>query len=182
MPGQPQVDQRDVIELLCTDLSETARAERLGIARSSYYKWLKKLTDDGVIINRGTVWPAMTFTGAHPRSRYSGTHHAPVQHIWWSDDFGDWAVQGALLDLWDPHSFRSNPNDTVVAIRWQTVVGECYRTAFVTKSLTQWSTRDTEKYLPGFWQPLPKDTLKAITVAIARVLDTKAILIPEEPV
>jgi hypothetical protein len=118
---QSSVDQRVLIDLLCAEMTETARAERLGIARSSYYKQLDKLTREGVLVNRDTVLPGMRLSGSHPRSRHSGTHHAPVLHIWWEDGPDKWSVQGALLDDWDRRPFKSLEfGDTAVVIRWST--------------------------------------------------------------
>jgi hypothetical protein len=181
MLRQSPVDQRNLIDLLCTEMTETARAEKLGIARSSYYKQLDKLTREGVLVNRGTVLPCMRLSGSHPRSRHSGTHHAPVLHIWWEDSADKWSVQGALLDDWDRRPFKSLEfGDTAVAIRWLADSHQsCFRTAFVARPRARWSTQNTEDNLPASWLPLPQP-IRSLTIAIARVLDAETVIIPED--
>ncbi len=173
----PQVDPRAVVELLCEEMTEVARAEKLGIARSSYYKWITKLTEAEVIISQGQLLPGMAISAAHPRSSRSGTHHAPVIHVWWADEDNQWDVQGALLDAWDISSSKSP--DTVIAIRWVTRDEKAHKHSYVVSPRSQWTTKDTATNLSTWWLPNKWVTIKNLTVAVARVLEVKAIIVPE---
>lgn len=195
MARQSLVDQQVLIDLLCTDMTETERAKKLEIARSSYYAQLDKLVQAGIIRNQGTLSDGMICEGAHPRSKHSSTHHAPVMHVRWEDYEGLWGVQGALLDSWDKQSFKGLTNsDTAVVIRWREENEgrrHFHRTSFVVvprgervvtrlerETKTRWSTRDTLRNLPVFWV-VSHSTLERLTIAIARVLHADALLIPE---
>lgn len=171
----PQVDPRAVVELLCEEMTEVARAEKLGIARSSYYKWITKLTQSGIIVDKGKLRSGMSVAAAHPRSSRSGAHHAPVMHVWW----GDWDVQGALLDGWN--MAPSGAPDTAVVIRWKSPEGNHLKSAFVVGPKSQWSSKETERKIHNWqhWQPWSWETIRDLTIAIARVLEVKAIIVPE---
>jgi hypothetical protein len=175
LPRQPSVDQRRLVELLCLDMSETERAKQLGVARSSYYDALDRLVQDGLLKNRGVLAEGMTCMGAHPRSKYTPTRHAPVMHVSWPAGLGRWSVQGALLDKWD----KESKSDTVVTVRWSVKPGKSLdMLAFVVTPPARWSTRDTERCLSKTWL-LTASATEALTIAIARVLDAEAMLIPE---
>jgi hypothetical protein len=192
---QSPVDQRVLIDLLCTDMTESERAKKLEIARSSYYAQLDKLAQAGIIRTQGTLPAGMTCEGAHPRSKHSSTHHAPVMHVRWEDEEGLWGVQGALLDSWDKQLFKGPTNsDIAVVIRWREETEGRYhfnRISFVVvprgsmtaprferETKTRWSTRDTLRNLSISWA-VSHTTLERLTIAIARVLHTDALLIPE---
>lgn len=170
MPKAPTLDQRKLIELLCEPMTESARAAALGVARSAYYTALDRLARDGVLRREGSLNPGMTFNGAHPRSRYSGRHHAPVQHIRWDDMHGRWAVQGALLDEWD----EGSGSDISITIRW--CCPEAHYLSFPVRPVTLWSTRDTEL---NVWWSVHPTVIENLTVAIARAIHAKALIIPE---
>lgn len=170
MPKGPTTDRQMLIKLLCRPMTETARAEALGVARSVYYDALDRLAREGVLRKRGTLNPGMTFNGAHPRSKYSGGHHAPVQHVRWTDRYGRWAVQGAWLDEWE----EGAGNDISVTIRW-TGSGEL-KTSFPVRPITRWSTMDTRFNIT--WE-LSTSVVENLTVAIARTIHAEALLIPE---
>jgi hypothetical protein len=176
-------------------MTETERAKKLEIARSSYYAQLDKLVQAGILRNQSTLFEGMTCEGAHPRSKHSSTHHAPVMHVRWEDNEGVWGVQGALLDSWDRQAFKGPTNsDIVVVIRWREETEGCrhfHRTSFVVKPRNEcrvsrfdretkirWSTRDTLHNLPASWV-VSQATLERLTIAIARVLQADSILIPE---
>jgi hypothetical protein len=119
----------------------------------------------------------MKLKGSHPRSRYSGTHHAPVQHIRWIDSHGKWAAQGSLLDKWE----GEDTNNASITIRWQSRA-DFVGTSFEVRPVNRWSIRNTFVHLPIYspWDQLSYDTLKTITIAIAKFIDAEALLIPEE--
>ena len=119
----------------------------------------------------------MKLKGSHPRSRFSGTHHAPVLHIRWADTQGQWALQGSLLDKWE----GEDTNNSNITIRWQSHA-DTVSTSFEVRPVNRWSIRDTFVHLPVFvpWNQLSYSTLRTITVAIARVIDAEALLIPED--
>lgn len=171
MPRPAEIDQAKLIALLCTPMPESTRAEQLGVARSSYYAALDRLARDGILRARGALMAGMTFNGAHPRSKHSGTHHAPVLHVRWVDGAGRWEVQGSLLDEWDDET----GNDTSVTVRWR--CPNIYMKSFAVRPIGRWSTKDTELNIS--WK-LTYSAIEKLTVAIARVIDAEAILIPEE--
>jgi hypothetical protein len=192
---QSSVDQQALINLLCTDMTETERAKKLEIARSSYYAQLDKLVQAGILRNQGTLFEGMTCVGSHPRSKHSSTHHAPVLHVQWEDNEGLWGVQGALLDSWEKQAFKGVTNsDVVVVIRWREEAEtrrHFHRTSFVVvpggerrisrlerETKVRWSTRNTQHNLPKSWA-VSQATLQRLTIAIARVLQADSILIPE---
>jgi len=166
----PKVDQARLIELLCTPMPESARAEQLGVARSMYYNALDRLHRDGILHAHGTLLAGMTCNGAHPRSKRSGTHHAPVLHVRWVDDAGRWEVQGSVLDEWEGET----GNDISVTIRWR--CPDTHKLSFTVRPVARWSTKDTE--LNVSWS-LTHAVIKKLTVAIARVINADALLIPE---
>lgn len=166
------VDPRQLVELLCVDMSETERAKQLGVARSSYYGALERLIRDGILKSRTMLAGGMTCTGAHPRSKNSPTRHAPVLHVSWLAGLGRWSVQGALLDAWD----KESKSEAVVIIRWAGKTLDIY--SFVVVPPTRWSTKDTNRYIGSRWL-LTRTALEELTIAIARVLDAEAVLIPE---
>lgn len=170
MPKAPTTDRQMLIKLLCQPMTETARADALGITRSTYYAALDRLVRDGVLRKPGSLNPGMAFNGAHPRSKYSGSHHAPVQHVRWADESGRWAVQGAWLDEWE----HDAGNDISITIR--RVGSEDHKLSFSVRPITRWSTLDTRLNVP--WE-LAQAALENLTVAIARVIHAVALLIPE---
>lgn len=175
MARQPAVDQRQLLELLCTDMTETERAKKLGVARSSYYAALDRLVRDGFLKNRNVLAEGMMCTGAHPQSKYSHTRHAPVMHVSWPAGLGQWSVQGALLDPWG----KETKSDIAVVVRWAIAPDKTLDTAaFVVTPPTRWSTKDTQRCLGRNWL-LTRSALEDLTIAIARVLAAEAVLIPE---
>lgn len=179
------IDDRVLVDLLCSPMTETARAETLGITRPSYYRRLDRLARLGVIRNRGYLAPEMKLRGAHPRSRYSGTHHAPVQHISWEDQTGQWEVQGQLLDKWR----GEDTHNTTIAIRHRGSGSnsKIITFAFEVRPVNRWSTINTMTYLPirlpdyPPWDDLPYLAIENLTIAIARLVDNaEAIIVPED--
>ena len=170
MPKAPTTNRQMLIKLLCQPMTETARAGALGVARSVYYDALDRLTREGVLRKHGSLNPGMTFNGAHPRSKYSGSHHAPVQHVRWTDQYGRWAVQGAWLDEWE----EGAGSDISVTVRW--TGPDELKTSFTVRPVTRWSTLDTK--LNIIWD-LPASVVENLTVAIARTIHAEALLIPE---
>lgn len=170
MPKAATIDQRRLIELLCEPMTESARAETLGVARSAYYTALDRLTRSGVLRQEGSLNPGMTFNGAHPRSKHSGRHHAPVQHIRWANEHGRWEVQGAWLDEWE----GTTGNDISITIRWS--CPDSYYLSFNVRPVSIWSTQSTE--LNVRWKLHPS-VIADLTVAIARAIHAKALIIPE---
>lgn len=177
MPTQA-INDRELIGVICAPMTETARAEKLGLPRPTYYRHLCRLARTGVIRPRGHLEPGMKLRGSHPRSRYSGTHHAPVQYISWDDSHGRWETQGQLLDKWRGDTVHN----TSITIRWQNRDGVIVSTSFEVRPVNRWSIQDTFVHLPVFlpWNHLQYRTLKNITVAIARFIDAEAIVIPED--
>lgn len=171
MPKAATINQQKLIDLLCTPMTASARAEALGVARSAYYAVLDRLTQNGILRQEGYLNPGMTFNGAHPRSRYSGTHHAAVQHVRWADAVGRWEVQGALLDEWD----NLPGHDTSVTVRWS--CPDAHYASFPIRPVTLWSTRDTRLNIRWGLSP---SVIENLTVAIARVIHTRALIIPSE--
>lgn len=172
MPRQPSVDPRHLVELLCTDMSETERARQLGIARSSYYDALDRLARDGILWGRTALAKGMTITGAHPTSARSHARHTPVLHVSWPAGLGRWSVQGALLDAWD----KESKSEAAVIVRWAGKTLDIH--SFVVMPPTRWSTKDTKNWTKNMWM-LTRSALEELTIAIARVLDAEAMLIPE---
>jgi hypothetical protein len=145
------------------------------VARSSYYDALDRLVKDGLLKNLNALAEGMTCTGAHPRSKYAPTHHAPVMHVSWPAGLGRWSVQGATLDSWD----KESKSDVAVVIRWSIKPGKTLDViAFTITPPARWSTKDTNRYLGQKWL-LTRVAVEELTIAIARVLDAEAILIPE---
>lgn len=175
MARQPSVDQRQLLELLCVDMTETERAKKLGIARSSYYAALDRLARDGLLKTRTTLAEGMTCTGAHPQSKYSHSRHAPVMHVSWPAGLGRWSVQGALLDKWDSEPTKDYVS---VAVRWAMTAKTLDIISFVVVPPARWSTRLTDIYVGRQWD-VTRSGLEELTIAIARVLDAEALLIPE---
>jgi hypothetical protein len=174
MPVSAAEDQA-LVKLLCTPMTETARANALGITRPSYYRRLDRLARIGVLRPRGELESGMSLRGAHPRSRHSGTHHAPVQHISWADEIGRWEVQGQLLGRWQDET----TNNTTITIRWHTY--DFVTIAFEVRPLNRWSTVDTVRHLPPWepWNSLRLSTTKNLTIAIAHLIDAEAVIVPE---
>lgn len=193
MPRQSSVDRQLLIELLCTDMTETERARKLGIARSSYYTQLDKLVQEGVLINRGQLPDDMTCEGSNPRYRFADNHYASVVCVRWTDESGVWGVQGALLDEWETRWARtSSLNDIAIAMMWKpndNKLGLCNKSAFIVsvrgraairlerETKTRWSSRRTIGNIPAAWLPMPDDTLRRLTIAIARAIDGEAIIV-----
>lgn len=174
MPRQSSVDQRRLIELLCVDMSETERAKQLGVARSSYYDALDRLVQDGLLKNRAVLSEGMTYTAAHPRAKHT-PHHAPVMHVSWPAGLGRWSVQGALLDKW----FKESRSDIVVVVQWSIAPDKPLDVlAFTVTPPVRWSTKNTNDVLRQQWA-LTRSAIEELTIAIARVLDAEALLIPE---
>lgn len=169
------IDDRALAVLLCTPMTETARAEKLGITRPSYYRLLDRLNRDGILRRRGHLALDMVLRGSHPRSRFSGTHHAPVQHILWTDSTGRWEVQGQLLDKWA----GENVNNTTITVRYYNP--DFATAAFEVRPLNRWSTTNTSTHLPiGLpWDHLCPLAVEKLTIAIARLIDAEAIIVPE---
>jgi hypothetical protein len=95
-----------------------------------------------------------------------------VLHVSWLAGLGRWSVQGALLDAWD----KESKSEAVVIIRWAGKTLDIY--SFVVVPPTRWSTKDTNRYIGSRWL-LTRTALEELTIAIARVLDAEAVLIPE---
>lgn len=169
------VDDRQLIEVLCSPMTETARAEALGLTRPSYYRLLDRLNREGILRRRGDLDADMSLRGAHPRTRHSGTHHAPVLRITWSDDTGQWEVQGALLDKWQDETH----NNVAVVIRYHNP--DIVTFAFEVRPVNRWSTASTLTHLPIYlpWARLHPEVLRKLTIAIARLIDAEAIIAPE---
>lgn len=176
MARQPSVDQQLLLDLLCADMTETQRARKLGIARSSYYSHLDRLVREGVLKNRGALAEGMTYTGAHPRSRYSATHHAPVMHVHWPMGLGKFSVQGALLDPWD----EGTKSDIVVVVRVALVPGKSIDVvSFMVTPPARWSTKHTRDAVCPVFDGLSRQANEMLTIGIAKVLDAEAVLLPE---
>lgn len=176
-------ERQEVINLLCVEMTESERARRLGITRPSYYGWLHRLVADGVLVCRGIVPPDMKFRASHPMSSRSSGHHAPVLHVRWVEGDDRWSVQGVLLDSLEEKPTRYG--DLNIVIRRQTG-DKTYYASFVHTTPARidthirWSTRDTMRNLPIEWSYTDQLPIKKLTLAIARVIDGEALLIPEE--
>jgi hypothetical protein len=172
VPRQQVID-RELLELLCLPMTETERARRLGVTRAAYYRHLDRLGRQEVIRPRGFLEPGMTLKAAHPRSRHSGTHHAPVQHISWDDVGGLWEAQGQLLDRWT----GEDTNNVSITVRRPHGDALFTTARFEVVKTNRWSTADTSLALPPSWD-LSYASLKNLTVVVARLIDADAVLIP----
>jgi hypothetical protein len=128
----------------------------------------------------------MSCAASNPRFRFSDSHYASVLRVAWTDDTGAWGVQGALLDEWTESPRRTTSiGDIAVVIRWNAdkiafLVSVRNRTAvrLEKETKTRWTSRDTMRVLPPRWI-ISTDTLRRLTVAIARVIEGEAIILPD---
>jgi hypothetical protein len=148
----PQVGRRALLELLCVDMTETARAQKLGVARSTYYEQLNRLRDEGILLPKGYLAEGMRRRG---------------RLTCWEG----WALQSVVLEVWE----KSAPAEISITIRW-TLIQETI--SFITAPLPRWATRDTYKYTQN-WN-LPRNSIEMLTIAIAESIKAEALIIPEE--
>jgi hypothetical protein len=109
----PQVDRRALLELLCVDMTETARAQKLGVARSTYYEQLARLRDENILLPKDHL-----AEGMHCRGRLT----------YWEG----WSAEGFMLSGCDDAVLVLRKGDyrtsfiTNVPQRWSTKNTEKY--------------------------------------------------------
>lgn len=175
---------KELTELLLTNPDITmVEAQRLmGITHKS---WFYKIRDS--LVNAGVLHPAedahlpepFTTRMAHPQQSTRRPSHAPVRHVWWSDTYGHWAVQGALLDRWDLRSWpEALPDEVAVVLRYVNNYApeRPWQKAWTANRRQRWTIERTDvRTGPPSLSP---DQLKTITLAVAWVLDTDAVIPP----
>jgi hypothetical protein len=164
VPVPRAADTRAVIDALCTDGTEGQRAELLGISRSSYYQYLKRLAEENILWKPGRLVPGMQVT--------DGVLTRAILVTW-----NNWAVQSVNLARWTD---RSKTSDQVIVVRLHNTLGNIVNQgAFVVPTKNRWTTRDTLKLLDAWG--LDFESLTAMTVAIAMSIgEAEVLVIPED--
>lgn len=177
--------QKELTELLCRrpELTMADISVRMGISRQWLYELRERLVEKGVLAPEESTLPEFfNRRCSHPPQSTRAPHHAPVRHVWWEQDSGQWAVQSALLDRWDRREWpESLPDECVVVARLVVPTlgaesGALYW-SWTASRRTRWTTADTRAAMAP--ETLTSALATQLTRAIAWVLTTDAVTPPE---
>lgn len=176
--------QKELTALLCVrpELVMNDICARMGISRQWLYELRERLIDKGVLAPEEAALPEVFEARcSHPAQSTRAPHHAPVRHVWWTQDEGQWAVQSALLDRWDHREWPSLPDECVIIARLVVPslgvdAGALYW-SWTASRRTRWTTADTRAAMAP--EALSTELAARLTRAIAWVLTTDAVIPPD---